>query len=271
MSTNRDFLNFFNISETPFTREFQIKNRVKFQHIENEALKLRNVIMRRQSGVIIGAAGMGKTVLLRSLRDNLPGAHIEFIYIKMAGLGLRDMTRQIADALRIDVKSGTSHLIKVMEAHFTEHYKDKNIQYVLALDEAHEIKPNAFQLLKGITNFNMDSKLIVSLILCGQLPLKDILCSSKFVDIKQRMNYYAMLRPLTKEETFDYIKSRIQFIGDLNIFTERAMDEIHEISKGTMRAIDAISLLSMEKSFEKKVKVVDSEEVKEAMEALCLN
>jgi len=59
----------------------------------------------------------------------------------------------------------------------------------------------------------MDSKLILSILLCGHEKLRKTLSSPKFEDIDQRMNYYATLRTLTREETITYIKSRLKNIS----------------------------------------------------------
>jgi len=265
----REFLSYFDLEDIPFTSDIPTKQRVKFSHVEEEIRQLKNIIHKRQSAAIIAPAGVGKSLVLRTLKEEMSGAHIEFIYIKIAKLGLRDMTKEIAFHLNIEYRGGTNQLLNAIEKHFSENYIEKYIQHVLIFEDAHELKENTISLIKGLTNFQMDSKLILSILLCGHEKLRKTLSSPKFEDIDQRMNYYATLRTLTKEETTQYIKLRLKNMNQYELFTENALDCVYEYTQGNMRAINRIALLAMEYAFLKKIRNVHEAEVQEAGGILC--
>jgi type II secretory pathway predicted ATPase ExeA len=43
---------------------------------------------------------------------------------------------------------------------------------VLVLDESHELSPDVLGMLCILTNFDMDSRLVLSLVIAGQTPLR---------------------------------------------------------------------------------------------------
>jgi type II secretory pathway predicted ATPase ExeA len=47
-----------------------------------------------------------------------------------------------------------------------------SLRPVIVIDEAHDMRPDVLAVLRVLTNFEMDSKLVVSLVLCGQPPLR---------------------------------------------------------------------------------------------------
>ncbi len=62
----------------------------------------------------------------------------------------------------------------------------------------------------------------------------------KLEQFRQRVVLHYHLDPLTKEETFDYIKHRLKKAGneDADIFEADAIEEIYKYSKGVPRLIN---------------------------------
>ncbi|MBI2375834.1 MAG: AAA family ATPase [Deltaproteobacteria bacterium] len=53
--------------------------------------------------------------------------------------------------------------------------RDRWTQAVLILDKAHDLRRDALSMLRVITNFKMDSQLVLSFVLAGQPALRDLL------------------------------------------------------------------------------------------------
>ncbi|MBF0584924.1 MAG: AAA family ATPase [Magnetococcales bacterium] len=62
-----------------------------------------------------------------------------------------------------------------------------SLRPVIILDEAHDMKPEILGILRFLTNFDMDSRLLVSVILVGQTPLAQMLRQQKPEDVAQRL------------------------------------------------------------------------------------
>ena len=67
-----------------------------------------------------------------------------------------------------------------------------------------------------VTNFAMDSQLVLSLLFVGQPPLAELLRQKKLEDLAQRIAHFVVLRPLSRAETQQYITHRCTVAGAVN-------------------------------------------------------
>lgn len=255
-------MDIFHFVKTPFTREVPIEQRFKVDSIDRETKELQRVIESRQSAALAGPAGSGKSVILRALVAALPEARYQVVYLKLANLGARDMCRQIALGLQLPGAGSYPLLVRNLEEKLQAGFVDHGMRQVLIFDDAHEMRPEAIRLLRLLTNYEMDSKLFVSVILAGHLSLKKIVMSPDLEDIKQRLSYCAELCLLSREESKAYIQHRVKIAGaSRNPFANDAIDGIFEITHGNMRAIDKIAYASLQVSASAGREVVSASEV----------
>jgi hypothetical protein len=71
---------------------------------------------------------------------------------------------------------------------------------VLLLDESHELRPDVLGMLRILTNFDMDSRLVLSLVIAGQTPLRALLARDEQEAMARRIIHYAQLRLLSRDE-----------------------------------------------------------------------
>ena len=140
---------------------------------------------------------------------------------------------------------------------------------VLFLDDAHGMRPEVLSLLRILTNFEMDSRLVLSFVLAGQPPLSGVLRDERLKDVTHRLAHCATLRPLSRKETGDYIAHRCQIAGSATPpFDGGAMAAIYEIGRGNLRATDHLALQALELAHDASCEVVDAQQVTEARRLL---
>jgi type II secretory pathway predicted ATPase ExeA len=124
-------------------------------------------------------------------------------------------------------------------------------------------------MLRILTNFQMDSRLVVSLVLIGQPPLGKMLAREDQEAVAKRIAFYASLRLLSREETTRYIEHRCTIAGSVKtLFDPAALDAIFELSRGNMRAIDGLALQALLIADREKHDVVDTRHVAAARKHL---
>ena len=102
-------------------------------------------------------------------------------------------------------------------------------------------------MLRLLTNFDMDSRLVVSLVLAGQPPLKTLLARPEQTAMAQRLAHFATLRLLSREETRSYVAHRCAVAGaHSDPFDTDAHEAVFEMSRGNLRAIDRLALKALE-------------------------
>ncbi len=144
------------------------------------------VVQQRMSAALIAAAGLGKTVVLRLLRSKLPEARFQVRYVKITGPSKRDLCKEIAVACGLEPAGIYPALVRKLQDAFI-HTGNDGLRPVILFDEAHDLRPEALIMLRLLTNFEMDSRLVVSVILCGQPPLATLLARPEQAVMAQRL------------------------------------------------------------------------------------
>ena len=144
------------------------------------------------------------------------------------------------------------------------------VRPVLVLDEAHDLRPEVLDMLRILTNFDMDSRLVLSVILAGQPPLRAMLRSDKHESIAKRLTHIASLRLLTRDESNRYVAHRCTIAGAKTVpFDPTSLDGLHEIASGNLRATDQLAAKSLEIAHDAGVSVVDANHIVQARRMLC--
>ena len=252
----------FRFNSQPFTREIKVEHRLKIAHIEEQIAALKATVDQRQSAVLVAPAGAGKTLALRALRALLPEARYSTAYIKLANLSARNMCREVALAIGVAPVGHFPGLVRAVEEKLRSGYLDTGRRQVVIFDDAQDMREDALRLVRLITNFEMDSRLVVSVVLSGHIALKQRLLRDEMNDIHQRLSHCGELTLLAREETRAYVEHRSVIAGAQPApFEAQAIEAIHEISRGNMRAIDRLANASLIEAARSNKDKVDSGDV----------
>jgi len=230
---------------------------------------LLGVAKGRMSGGLIAPPGLGKTSLVRGVVQALPEARYRTHYVKVTGLSKRDMCREIAQVMGVQPSGAYNALVRRIQDSLLETADTDGLRPVLILDEAQDLRPEVLGMLAPLTNFDMDSRLVLSVILAGQPPLATMLRRPELEGIARRMAHYATLRPLSREETAAYLAHRCTVAGaTTNPFDQGSQDAIYEIGRGNLRATDRLALKALELAAAKDASAVDHVQVIDARRLL---
>jgi type II secretory pathway predicted ATPase ExeA len=265
----KDFRSRFGFHATPFTREIPVDRCLTFSQYDEALDALVRVVDHRMSGALIAPAGTGKTTVLRRLVERLPDARYRVHYVKVTNLSKRDMCREIARAMGAKPAGSYAMLVQRLQERFLAAADTDGLRPVLILDEAHDMRPDVLGMLRILTNFAMDSRLVVSLVLAGQGALRTVLRRDDLEDVARRLAHIATLRVLSRDELQAYIEHRSAVAGAVAFpFDAAAVDGIHEIGRGNLRATDRLALKSLEIAHNADKDVVGTVEVVEARKCL---
>lgn len=269
MAKYKDYLSRFSFHTVPFTREIKVNDRFILDSYDQQLKHLFCTVQKRMSAALVAPAGTGKTMLLRTLVSKLPETRYKVNYIKVTNLSQRDLCRELATA--VDAKPAGSYpmLVRSLQDRFSSTLEIDGTRTLLILDEAHHIRPDVLSVLNILTNFDMDSRLVVSVILSGQSPLSRMLSRDELQDVAHRMAHYATLRLLSKDEIVLYINHRCQIAGcSSSPFDSDALSTIFEIARGNLRATDYLALKSIELAHDHDSNTINSNCVIEARRML---
>ncbi len=263
---------FYNLREEPFSLspdpDFLYLSEV---HQEGLANLQYGLIQKRGFIVITGEVGTGKTTLINALLSEIP-QEVKTAFISNPKLERGEFFYLLSRAFKIEYDDNKAKFL----INFTEFLKkaDQNGEnVVLIIDEAHCLPEELLEEIRLLSNLETPHSKLVNIILVGQPEFEKILDNPKFRALKQRITLRHRLLALDREETRNYVKVRLSRAGakDTGIFSDRALDTIHEYSGGVPRVINLLADHSMMTGFIKEARTIGDKIIRECAKELDLD
>lgn len=239
------YTSFFGLSEKPFAitpdpRYLFMSER----HAEALAHLLYGITEAGGFIQLTGEVGTGKTTVVRSLLERMPG-HADVAVILNPQLTPLQFVLTICEELGIFVRdedvSSIKDLVDILNKRLLEaHAKGRRV--VVIVDEAQNLSPETLEQVRLLTNLETASHKLLQIILIGQPELREVLGRMELRQLAQRVTGRYHLDPLSKAETASYVNHRLRVAGaNGEIFTAAALREVHRLSTGIPRIINVIS------------------------------
>lgn len=253
------------------TKPFEITPDPDFLFLsENHREALAHLIYaaRERKGftVLTGEVGTGKTLLVQAFLSRLNGK-IKTAYIFNPKLTALDFLRYICEDLGIkEQKQTKGQYVAQLQQFLLEHYS-RNEQVILIIDEAQSLPPALLEEVRLLTNLETPKSKLLQVVLVGQPELDEVLNSHDFRQLKQRVSLRYHLRPLTEEETRQYIENRLKNAGavDTRIFTDKAVKKIYSYAQGIPRLINIIADHALLAGYTAHKKIIGPNMIEEAV------
>jgi len=222
---------------------------------------LCEALRERQSALLIGEPGVGKTCVLRALRLRLGNEGFRLTYCHNATLGRRDFYRQLCQAIGLAPKATAASLFYALSTHVQE-LAGSSVHPVFLLDEAHLLHPDVLGHLHILLNYEWDSRALLSIVLIGLPELRDRFSLSCFRPLYSRLHARLAVDAVSEADTTEYVRFRLRRAGcERDIFAPDALSLLHEVSGGVYRDIDRIASLAMRAAAKTKQKLVSRDHV----------
>jgi type II secretory pathway predicted ATPase ExeA len=250
---------FYGLKEKPFSKTPD----PRFLYMSNghrEALaRLQYVLEERELALLTGEIGCGKTTISRALMDSMGDAY-RFCFIFNPRFTAMEFLRVIARSLEVESPScDKDELLKeITDSLFR--FQEEGHCPVIVIDEAQLIPDREiFDEIRLLTNFQMDDRNLLSVIILGQPELRKILSAPIYEPLRQRIAINYHLHPLNPEETQEYLDFRMEVAGgSAGLFSPDAVQRIFELSGGVPRMINLIATNTLLDGFGKDAAWIDA-------------
>jgi type II secretory pathway predicted ATPase ExeA len=236
---NKKLLNFYGLKWNPFENSVPNDSLVESQKINNFCWRIENLVMDGGYGLITGNPGTGKSVTLRILEyrlSQIPDIHVGVLTRPQSRLS--DFYRELAEIFGVDFKSSNQWGgYKGLRKKWANHIESNLFRPVLLIDEAQEMLPVILNELRLLSSIELDSKIIITIILCGDNRLVDKLKLPDLAPFFSRMRIKMQQESLVKEELEEIITKSIARAGFPSLMSDDLIRILSEHSGGNIRSM----------------------------------
>ncbi len=265
------FEKFYGFNIRPFSKTPDPRFLYLSRSHEEALARLQFAVEEREIAVLTGDVGCGKTTITRALMDSKDDCR--FIVVLNPRLTSLDFLKIVS--ARFDCNVSSNKKADLLEAIYEKVYEDHKagLTPVIIIDEAHLIPyKETFEEIRLLTNFQLDDKNLLSLILVGQPDLRNKLNMPVLLALKQRIGIFYHLNPLNEEEVREYIEFRISKGGrNKPIFTDNALTIIYKHTGGIPRVINSLANMALLEGFSRDAEIIDEDIIQAAAKEIGLN
>jgi general secretion pathway protein A len=238
------YTSFFGLNETPFS----ITPNPRYLYMsERHTEALAHLIygIKDSSGFVqlTGEVGTGKTTLIRSLLQRIPG-NADVALVLNPQQSAPEFLISILTELKIPLPEDKTSLKALTDAlnQFLLENHSKGRRTILIVDEAQNFAVDVLEQIRLLTNLETARQKLLQITLIGQPELRDMLARNDLRQLAQRVTGRYHLHPLSLDDTRKYIQHRLKVAGSTqDIFTPKACREIHRLTGGIPRIINVIA------------------------------
>jgi general secretion pathway protein A len=207
-------------------------------HKEALAALLYGIRARRGFVALIGEVGTGKTTLLRHWMSQM-GEDITVAYVFNTDLGFDDLLRTVMKEWELPPCEGRAQMLDAINEFLIAQLRAGKVT-ALVVDEAQNLPVPILEALRMLSNLETTREKLLQIVLAGQPELENKLNRPELRQLKQRISLVSTLKPLSREESDEYIGWRLEVAGykGPGLFTRRALKHVWKASGGIPRLIN---------------------------------
>ena len=257
--------NHWGLSSPPFQAKVDADSYYPSESHQAAALKLHYAIEQRRSvAVVCGEPGLGKTMLLESCLNHLPDYITPIVKCVYPAMPPEQLMRFLVHQLGpIDSAHDEEvcQSIETLERILRHNLADGN-HAVVAIDEAHILENygslEPLRLMLNLAGDACETESPLTLVLTGGTTLLSHI--AKHTPLEDRVAVRCHLERFTIDDTVAYVLHRMRTSNCTreDIFTGKALEQLHLLSQGIPRRINRLCDLALMIGFAQDLKAVEA-------------
>ena len=238
------YKSFFGLKSKPFRLNPHLRFLFNSEAIQRAVNTLKYGLYQREGLVLLtGAPGCGKTMLVQNVSRRLPDAGIQVFTIATPRANGHSLLLQIFAALGLELpgRADTAQLLHDLQKYLLGEVQ-ANRRLLLVIDEAHNLDDDALEVVRLLSDMQLNGNLLLQIFLVAQPVLRARLAAPRLDALRQRFLVTDHIDGLTAEEVPQYIQKRMEQAGwqGETPFDAEALQRIQLATGGNPRQINIL-------------------------------
>lgn len=254
---------FFGFQNEPFCQEIRIEDLYPLPGLKAATERFMYALELGAVSIVTGDVGSGKSTALRYAASRLHPSRYKVVSLVGSTGSIIDIMRLICAGFDAEGYSNSlAKLIRILRAAIVEVAQRKQTP-VLIIDEASLLRLEIFSQLHTLSQFDMDSKPIMPMVLAGQNNLIDKLMFHTSRPLASRVIGRSHMDGLKLKDMAGYIRHHLEIAGvKEQLFSDEAVLAIHQGSGGLLRRANLLAKGALVAAANEKAKTVSAEHVR---------
>lgn len=237
------YTDYFNFEREPFSNAPNDKFYFNSDQHNQALLRLKySVDSDKGLAVLVGGVGTGKTTLARRMLDNLPIEKYESSLLVMIHSAVTPEWILSRICMQLGVKHPDISPLKMLKQLYERllQIEREGRKAVVLIDEAQMLQTRELmEEFRGLLNLEIPDKKLLNIIFFGLPALDDVMKLDE--PLAQRVAFKYTLKPLSAEDTHEYIHHRLKVAGcHKSPIVDDALPLIQKYSGGVPRLINTL-------------------------------
>ena len=257
------YLDYWQLDAKPFEPGCDAQTFYRGAAFQSAINKLRYAIENgRAAGLVAGPAGVGKTLLIETLRQQLGETYQPFVRVVFPQMNDRDLLVYLAEQFGAPPADPPRYTIEEslrrLEYILADNVARKR-HAIVVVDEAHLLEDSGLlEPLRLLLNLGAIGAPPFTLLLVGQPTLGPMV--QRHGGFDERVDIKVLLPALSVAETADYVTHRLEAAGATReIFAADALKTAHQLTGGIPRRINRLCDLALLVGFANSQHTIDAE------------
>ena len=207
--------------------------------LESFCWRVQQLVGEGGFALVTGAPGAGKSAVLRILAASLENQRdVKVGVISRPQANIADFYREMGDLFGVELHphnrwSGA----KILRQRWQTHIDEALSRPVLVIDEAQEMQPPVLAELRLLASADLDSRILLTIVLAGDGRLAERLRSDEFLPLASRVRVRLAIERATPQDLQDCLRHALQQAGAPTLMTPEVIATLCDHAQGNPRTL----------------------------------
>lgn len=246
MKETPNLKSFFGFTKMPFSKYMWASKMFEASSQQDLLKGLSLWLQTKGIALIYGPAGVGKSISLRRFKQDLDERRYEIFYLFNTRLTPLGFMRSLSRLLGLPVLYQQADLFDALSEHLGQFEQRSNKHPLIILDDADGLRDELLELLRLLSNFDMDSDDRFSFILSGSHTLAMRIKQAKNEALRQRIGFNHQLSGFTIDDAVSYVHFHLKRAeAPPELFSQNSIKIIFHYAQGLPRVMNQIALQAL--------------------------